>query len=637
MIALLLFFLITISGSIFAAAVFQKRFEESLPVSIGGIPVILFFTGLLFKLQAAFILLLAVSGILLLFSFIRIIRKKSIKAAIQNLLTPGFVLYILLYAFLIYINLNRPANAFDEFSHWIDSTRAMFTLDDFGTAPGANTLFGSYPPGMSLFQYAALKTYQLIFPQRGFMEWLCYLSYQLPAFSFFFPLLKKTTWKTLVPTAGLLFLTILSVLSLYDYAITTCYIDPFIGITAGAGFAILCTQDREDPLTDISLLTILFILTLAKDVGLFFSIVLAAAMLLRRIIIRRPKGKQEALKLAGFTAAAVLAIALPKLLWKLHYTARGVARQFSQPINFQTVLDVLLGKNTGWESKAMGTYASAFFTSPQELGSLGIRITYPILLLLLVLLLTGIYFLRKKSGQSPTPGTDGPAEQTTQTKIAIITALIATALYSFGLSVIYLFKFGESGSMNLLSMDRYLRIPYLMLLIMGLLLLIDCFQALKGKGKIILFLAVCVLSVLIIPVSPARAVLTRSSVAEEKRFRAPYDRLAEQVKQDMEYDHPARVFIISQGDGGWDYYTLRYTLRPCTSAGWHLTEEGAGEGYVRLTPEQWREELKAKYDYVIIYRLTDEFTETYGDCFKDPVRERAVYYVDDGYLYEVDQ
>ena len=616
MIFLFFFFLATISGSLFISAVFYRRVEETLPVSIGGIPVLLFFGGLLFGLKTAFICVLVICVGLLVASFVLLFVKKGFSSFLSCFLTPGFVLFCLFFLGLIYIHYGRPANGFDEFSHWIDSVREMVILDDFGTAPGAQTLYASYPPGMSLFQYFVQKVYLLVSPNGGFREWLCYPAYQMLAFSFAFPLLKRVTWKTLIPTVVLLGLGYLSVLTFYDYGLTMCYIDPFLGIVAGSGFALVYTWEKGDKLRLVTLLVALFLLVMAKDSGLFFAVMVAVAMMIKVISWRKGRtlSTTNVKPLALVGGLSVIAIALPKILWKIHYTGRGVSKAFSQPIDLGIVLNVLLHRDTGWHRQAMETYARAFFTAPQSVGSLGITVTYPVIFLVLCLMLAGVYALRKaERGQ----------------KGVLITAVIATALYSFGLSVVYLFKFGESGSMNLLSMDRYLRVPYLAMLILGILLFIEWYQEYQGR-RFVAFLAACVLMAGMIPAGTAFGIVSRSSVAEARQFRAPYDALAEQVHAETG-DQPAKVYIISQTDDGWDYYVLRYALKPCVAAGWRVFTEGEiPEGGHLETPEEWTEELK-DYDYVIVYRAEDVFRETYGKCFAggaEGILEHRIYKVD---------
>ena len=616
MIFLFFFFLATISGSLFISAVFYRRFEETLPVSIGGIPVLLFFLGLLFGLKTAFICVLVICVGLLVTSFVFLFAKKGFSSFLSCFFTPGFVLFCLFFLSLIYIHYGRPANGFDEFSHWIDSVREMVILDDFGTAPGAQTLYASYPPGMSLFQYFVQKVCLLVSPNGGFREWLCYPAYQLLAFSFVFPLLKKVTWKTLIPTGVLLGLGYLSVLAFYDYGLTMCYIDPFLGIVAGSGFALIYTWEKGDKLRLATLLVALFLLVMAKDSGLFFAIIVAVAMMIKVISWRKGRTLSTTIvkPLALVGGLSVAAIALPKILWKIHYTSRGVSKAFSQPMDLGVVLNVLLHRDTGWHRQAMDTYAKAFFTTPQSVGSLGITVTYPVIFLALCLLLAGVYAMRKAERRQ---------------KSVLIIAVIATALYSFGLSVVYLFKFGESGSMTLLSMDRYLRVPYLAMLILGILLFIEWYQEYQGR-RFVAFLAACVLMLGIIPAGTAFGIVSRSSVAEARQFRAPYDALAERVNAETG-DRPAKVYIISQTDDGWDYYVLRYALKPCVAAGWRLFTEGEiPEGGHLKTAEEWTEELK-DYDYIIVYRADDVFRETYGKCFAggaEAIQEQRIYKMD---------
>ena len=408
----------------------------------------------------------------------------------------------------------------------------------------------------------------------------------------------------------------LSVLAFYDYGLTMCYIDPFLGIVAGSGFALVYTWEKGDRLRLVTLLVALFLLVMAKDSGLFFAVMLAVAMLMKVISWRDEKTfSASTIKPLAFVGGlSVVAIALPKILWKIHYTGRGVSKAFSQSIDLGVVLNVLLHRDTGWHRQAMDTYAKAFFTALQSVGSLGFTVTYPIIFLVLCLLLAGVYALRKtERGQ----------------KGILIIAAVTTALYSFGLSVIYLFKFGQSGSMNLLSMDRYLRVPYLAMLVLGILLFVEWYQEYQGK-RFVAFLAACVLMAGIIPAGTAFGIVSRSSVAEAQQFRTHYDALAEEIHAETG-DHPAKVYIISQTDDGWDYYTLRFALKPCIAAGWRLFTEGEiPEGGHLKTPEEWTEELK-DYDYVIIYRADDVFRETYGKCFAggaEAIQEQRIYKMD---------
>ena len=619
-IAMIPVFLVLVSGSLLAAAVSKRRFEETLPLTCGGIPVLLFFGGLVFGLRAAFLLVLLASAGMVVFSVAWLIRKRSWRETAGRFLSPGFLLFCVFFVSLLWIHRDRPANGFDEFSHWMDVVKAMTALDDFGTNPEAHILFRDYPPGMALFEYFFQKAHLLVAPGAGFTEWLCYPAYQLLAFSFFFPALKKLAWKQVIPVGIMAAIACLGSLALYDYALTQTYIDPFLGLATGAGLCLLCTQEEKDPVADAAFLLLLFALVMSKDTGLYCACILGiAAGVIRLVHLRKGIKKRRFLALSLFILGIVLSIALPKLLWKAHYTAAGYRKVFGQPIDWNVVWEVLAGTNTGWQGNAFRHYLNALLTSPVEIGSTGISITYPILLAAETAVLFLLVFVRRKK--------KGNGQRLT----VAIAAVTMTILYSVGMGFIYIFKFGESGAMNLLSFDRYLRVPYLALLAMILFLLIREWIGAGGKQKWIWMPLFCAVGIAVLPLEKTVSILDRSSVEEEKAFRAPYDRLAEQVLADSNTEHP-KVYIVSQHDGGWDYYTLRYCLRPCVSAGWTLAQEGSEEGLVVRSPEEWGEELR-DYDYVVLYRADKTLMEQYGGLFAGyadgsaPVQNQTAYRV----------
>ena len=496
-IALFLVFLVLSSGGFLAAAVSNRRFEETLPLTCGGIPVLLFFGGLAFGLQAAFIIVLSTAAGIVAFSVLHLARKHTWREVAGRFLTPGFLLFALFFAGFALIHKGRLASGFDEFSHWMDVVKAMASLDDFGTNPEAHILFQSYPPGMALFEYFFQKVHLLVNPGAGFTEWLCYPAYQLYAFCFFFPLLKNLTWKQTAPVALMSALIFLCPLALYDYALTQTYIDPFLGLVTGAGLCLLYTQKKGDRVSDAVFFLLLFALVMAKDTGLYCACVLAvAACVIRLIRLREGKSKNQLPGFFLFILLAVLSILLPKLLWKAEYTAEGFGKSFSQPIDWNVIREVLTGTSTTWHGNAFGYYLNAVWTSPVEIGSTGIQITYPLLLATEAAVLFLLVFLQRKE--------KGNGQRLT----AVISAILMTLLYSVGLGFIYLFKFGESGTMNLLSFDRYLRVPYLALLIMIFFLLLQKWILAEGKQKWVWLPLFCAAGIAILPLEKTVSVLT---------------------------------------------------------------------------------------------------------------------------------
>ena len=179
----ILFFLLISSGSVFCIAFFKKPFEEILPITIMSIVLLIFVFGICGALYTGVIVSFVISIALYISSAIYVVKNKRIKAFITGALTPGFLIFLLVFFAFSVFNAGKLASTWDEFSHWIDIVKAMTTVDDFGTNPQSLSTFKSYPPAMSIFQYVLQKIYLFVNPNHDFNEWRNYLAYQIFAFS----------------------------------------------------------------------------------------------------------------------------------------------------------------------------------------------------------------------------------------------------------------------------------------------------------------------------------------------------------------------------------------------------------------------------------------------------------------------
>lgn len=602
---------LTLAGGCAAVvALTRHRFGDALPLVCGGIPAALFFGGLAIGLKPAFYVLLALMTAGPAAAVFLTVRRGRLRSFLDRFLTPSFMLFNLLFAFLVLVHLDRVAGGHDEFSHWMDVVRKMAYCDDFSTNTGVQLIFRSYPPGMPLMQYFAVRL-RMLFVPGVFSEWTCYVAGQLLAFSFFFPFTDRLRWGRMPFAAVLMLLLVLSGLTLYaDYALTTTYIDPFLGIVAGCGFAMLFVRPRMDRRTYLYLAAVLFTLVMAKDAGLMPAVMLALTAWLRGCGALRRGGRRAWLRwaLAGLFLAA--AVALPKLAWSVHLNVTETARRFSKPFDWPVVLKLIRGEDAGWHSEAMAIYWKAWLTRASGMLS----IPWPQLLVLLAAVLLVLYAVRDRERRSLT---------------ALVMALVFALVYIAGMAFVYQFEFGESSSRRLLSFSRYLGVPYLALITMCLLTVLDMACGERRFTVWALLAAVC-LTCACLPPEQTLAFLNRSSVAASVEKREKYTAVAETLHA-ARGDSPARVYVAAPGDNGWNYYTLHFLLTPCETGGWWPKTDKASEDGQRLrTAEAWREELMT-YDYVLVYRTDADFRNSYGALFEGgakAVKAKTVWRVD---------
>lgn len=367
MISNLVFLSLLCSGSVFAAAWKGRKFEEILPITAFGMVLLVFLFGIVGHLYAGVVACAVISIALWLLAIAHVIWKKDVKQTATVLLTPGAVVFVIMFFCLSFWNFNKLAGIWDEFSHWIDVVKAMTMIDDFGTNPNANVVFPSYPPAMSIFQYILQKIYLWFHSEFVFSEWRVYLAYQTLCFIPMFPLLKNCSFKKSFELILYCVMIFLAPLVFYYDLYTSTYIDAFLGILSGAGFAMILLWDQKDILYSVNIWMLCAVLTISKDVGLILSTFLAIAygvdMILRS---EQSEGKNQ--KRLINIAVSAFAVLLPKLLWEIELKASNAKIVFSNKIDLKQLLLVLLGKDNSYRSEVWKKYCYGLFELPTEIG-----------------------------------------------------------------------------------------------------------------------------------------------------------------------------------------------------------------------------------------------------------------------------
>lgn len=610
---IILFLLIITSGSVFSIVFLNRKFEELLPITCSSIVIILYLFGYFEILKYGVTVVCVVSLVLYVLSIVKIIKNKTYTVFIKNLLTPGFLVFNLLVVIFLITMTGKVFDGFDEFSHWGDVVKAMTTIDDFATNHHSRSIFKSYPPAMSLFQYFIEKINTFIIGDI-FSEWLCYFSYYIFAVSFLMPVCRKMNFKKWFTPFTMVGLIILVSYTFYIVCFSSIYIDQFLSFLICAG-ALSLLFDDNDLVSYINIICICFVLTLAKDTGLLFAGFLVVAYMAKRIVNGGFSRKNIILSLVS-----TLSIIIPKLTWNNCIVRNAVTVMFSEKIDFVDLFNVLAGKTDSYRSEVLDNYIYAIVNRGITVGLTTFKVSYVVMGLLAIslVILLSIHSVKNFDVKKNN---------------AIISSLyicLSLIIFVLGLSVIYMYKFSQTEALYLASFDRYINIVYL-----GIWLYVMTFALLTANELKSEKIACVVLAVIMIIWCPLKTIYAwglRRNVQAALDVREPYNELADKLNKVA--DGNAKVFYVGQGTTGYERLVFKFLIRPnyqknsVYNLGIETSEDDAYNW--QMTAKEWMDLLKEEYDYVAIYCVDDYFEETYVSLFEssDAIKENSVYSID---------
>jgi hypothetical protein len=196
------------------------------------------------------------------------------------------------------------------------------------------------------------------------------------------------------------------------------------------------------------------------------------------------------------------------------------------------------------------------------------------------------------------------------------------AIYIAGLAFIYCFKFTEYEAVKLASYSRYISIYMVAVLFVIAAVIVN------QKEKTIPLLII----LLFVPYNSLLGI--RYTVGESVAFRKPYESAIDTI--DEKIDNDDKVYIISQNTSGYDYWVLRYTLRPNMineASTWSIgTKYGEGDIWTKeFTQEEWMDKLvEEDYDFVYLYKCDNQFKDEFQNLFIDAsdIEDRTLYKVE---------
>ena len=284
---LIIYFIIIVYASMLTILL-KKRMEEVIPISIVEIILIIFISGLLDNLKIG-ITITEVLAILQLILIIIITLKKR-KEIIENIVTPGLLVYTLFFLANIIINKDRMLENYDEFNHWGVIVKNMFLYHTYGTNEQTVVKFNEYPPFTAVFQYLFLMI------QKVYREDIIIIAQNVLYFSIIIPITKNIKWdKSFLKVFLVLPLIILLPIVFYENFYLEILVDGLLGILF-AYVIFSAFQEENIKFKYIKILAgeIMLVLTKTSSIGL--AILAILIIFLEKIIFELKSDKEKAKK-----------------------------------------------------------------------------------------------------------------------------------------------------------------------------------------------------------------------------------------------------------------------------------------------------------------------------------------------------
>lgn len=652
--------------------------------ALGIISLWLTIAGMAGLLAPAVWLLLAASAALGVWA----LASRGKQGGWRALFSPGAALFwALAVSFAVYFAIRQPLfSDFDEFSFWGPAAKltclndSLYTTGEIGWAWQA-----TQTPGLIVLSYFVQFLGQ-------FAPWKVYLAYDLLLFACFAAVLGRVTWRRwplAVPLAVIAWLTPWF-FTVYNRTIELCgvymtsYGDIPSGIVFGGAVAYWLAVREDGP--RLSILPVLVLVGNIKS-NTFVLALLAAGLAAADWLFfapqpalrqpsdglfkadgaassaPRPRWRGLARR-AGFGAALLAAPMAMYLAWgryiaglvQQNAAAGGMGETSPSTVSVAVSgIRMLLGLPVGeyYEARRAQFFAAAdgmrqaFFQSRLSMLGIGedflrrrgapewlaLAMGSGVLVTLLILLLLIAAAVLAGRGQL-------------RRRIALLGALSAAGFvgYNFMLALSYGFIFRPEQAEALIDYNRYIDSFYLGWFLLALTALALALQSraarpalrLLGQGGLVLLAALMLLRVDQM-VLPQFSVLGFSDAAFA-------DQRIQQARADAvtaAAEPGSRIFLVSQGDDGLDWFEYSYDLLPLVLDYSGDRDKGGGGGtfglaalrppeedytrwyyYHPYTAAEWAAAVRASgCRYIFVDRLDEIFTESYAPLFADGLAE----------------
>lgn len=560
---------------------FKKRIEETMPISIVSIVLIIFLAGLVNNLKIGAIIVQILTILQLIFILITILKKDKdgIKEVLRRILTPGLLIYTLLFILNVLINQGRIFEDYDEFNHWAVIIKNMFIYNTYGTNPETIVRFNEYPPFTAVFQYLFLAI------QKVYREDTIIIAQNVLYLSIIIPITKKIKWnKSALRIITVTPLIVFMPMILYKNFFLNILVDGILGIM----FAYTIYSAYEDDSSIFKTLKILagtIMLCLTKTSGLGLA-VLALIIILIKIIIDRKKDKSKFKSSIKSLIVICVITAILTSIWYIKVNNSQKRWDFSKYVNAeedrQNSSDIL-------KSFTMSVFMRQDITTKQ-------LTVFAVMILLIGL---QIYSIKKVKNKNFT--------------YYAIAMLVSIPIYLISLAITYMTIFENIEGTMLTCFDRYTSTILLATLCFNAFAMFD----IKTKFSIE-FIVIASIIITLMPIDNiyTQYIRGKNYVKTSNTNRDIYTKI-EKYKDKLDADD--KILYMAGDKANIEYLKAmnEYVMMPVKIQNMISGNYESAEKFKKVIE---------RYDYVFVYRTNADIVDNIKECFEGGKVQRDTLY-----------
>lgn len=628
-----IFFLIFFVFWIALAFLFKKSLVKVSAPACFFLTFVLYFFGLFGRLDIGMYVFFGIVAAATVAAVVIGAKKKELKRFAEIVLQPTSILFFIAGICLGLVFTNMMSYHWDEMTHWALVVKNMVAYDNFGNLGDTTTMFNQYVPATGVFMYA------FQFFGHTFHNGHLYAAFDVLVISMMMPITElfsdKLSKQAILSTLIFFLLPCLFKFTMYCELL----VDGLLGLSFAYMYLVyVVDRNKVDWFTVLTLALGAFFITLIKSTGLVM-VVFGLLFIILDALLRDPKKVLAFIKKKSNIIMTVLLVAMivfAKVSWSRYIVVNNVRSGWNaSEMNMENIWKYITQPNE-FQIAVTNRFLRDFFVG-KFYWEFNAYLQVPQLLMFAIVIATYIV----------------TAKRMKNIKYGVVNIVYTISIIlGFGLVtlLLYVFSFSYKEALTVASYPRYMSAMNIGVILVLAINVIETFVKpketaqvaceTKGKGICgIKKLAIAAASFCVIGAT-LTALLNAHIVNDVLPNKVAYATYEDWIKVCEKLDDEDSVYYVMHDYKENNTYVRRYlkvrffcTPTRCSgfSEGGSYADGRDAEIFVTGNPfsltfsrEKFEEET-AGYKYLFIDKVSDEFTEKYGELFKEKPQAKTLY------------